>query len=69
MQPAGTHKYGFRIKTHSGPVVEHLLIHGRDEAEAMRKLERMYPNCRVLECVPPATGELPRSSRADLAAR
>ncbi|MCU0897863.1 MAG: hypothetical protein MUC55_10210 [Burkholderiales bacterium] len=54
MQPAGTHKYGFRIKTHSGPVVEHLLIHGRDEAEATRKLERMYPNCRVLECVRPA---------------
>jgi hypothetical protein len=29
----------------------------------------MYPNCRVLECVPPATDELARGPHADLAAR
>jgi hypothetical protein len=53
MQPVGTTKYGFRIKTRTGMVVDRLAIHGRDEAEATRKLERMYPHCRVLECVPP----------------
>lgn len=52
MQPVGTTKYGFRIKTRTGMVVHRLAIHGRDEAEATRKLERMYPHCRVLECVP-----------------
>ncbi|MCX7890878.1 MAG: hypothetical protein N2544_00730 [Burkholderiales bacterium] len=54
MQPSGTTKYAFRIRTRSGMLVERLAIHGRDEAEATRKLERMYPHCRVLECVPPA---------------
>jgi len=53
MQPVGTTKYGFRIKTRTGMVVDRLAIHGRDEAEATRKLERMYPHCRVLECVSP----------------
>jgi hypothetical protein len=68
MQPAGTTKYEFRIKTRSGPVVEHLAIHGRDEAEATRKLERMYPNCRVLACVRPARPEPSGESFEDIVA-
>jgi hypothetical protein len=46
----GTSKYGFRIRTRSGMVVENLTIHGRDEADAERKLRQMYLHCQVLEC-------------------
>ena len=45
-----TVKYGFRIKTRTGMVVENLTIHGRDEADAERKLRQMYLHCHVLEC-------------------
>lgn len=46
-----TTKYGFRIRTRHGLVVENLIIHGRDEADAERKLRQMYQHCRILECV------------------
>ena len=46
----GTTKYGFRIRTRTGMVVENLTIHGRDEADAERKLRQMYLHCQVLEC-------------------
>jgi hypothetical protein len=45
-----TVKYGFRIKTRTGMVVDNLTIHGRDEADAERKLRQMYLHCQVLEC-------------------
>ena len=45
-----TMKYGFRIKTRTGMVVDNLTIHGRDEADAKRKLRQMYLHCQVLEC-------------------
>jgi hypothetical protein len=44
-----TTKFGFRIRTRQGLVVEHLMIHGRDEADAERKLRQMYLHCEVLE--------------------
>ncbi len=44
-----TTKFGFRIRTRHGLVVEHLMIHGRDEADAERKLRQMYQHCEVLE--------------------
>ena len=44
-------KFGFRIRTRVGLVVDHLMIHGRDEDEAKRKLRQMYRDCEVLECV------------------
>lgn len=53
--PAFT-KYGFRIRTRVGMMVDHLLIHGRDEGEARRKLEQMYHGCEVLDCVCHAGG-------------
>lgn len=43
-------KYGFRIRTRHGMLVENLSIHGRDEADAERKLRQMYPHCQVIEC-------------------
>jgi hypothetical protein len=44
-----TTKFGFRIRTRQGLIVEHLMIHGRDEADAERKLRQMYLHCEVLE--------------------
>lgn len=43
-------KYGFRIRTRQGLTVENLVIHGRDESEAERKLRQMYHGCEVVEC-------------------
>lgn len=56
MQPAKTTKFGFRIRTRHGLIVENLMIHGRDEADAERKLRQMYMHCQILE----------RTVRADL---
>jgi len=46
---SNTTKFGFRIRTRQGLVVEHLMIHGRDEADAERKLRQMYLHCEILE--------------------
>ena len=43
-------KFGFRIRTRTGLVVNNLLIHGRDELDAERKLRQMYQYCKILEC-------------------
>ena len=45
-------KYGFRIRTRVGLVVDNLLIQGRDEGDAERKLRQMYHGCEIIECVP-----------------
>ena len=55
-----TVKYRFRIRTRHGLVLENLVIHGRDEADAERKLRQMYQHCQILECIilaPPHKGE------------
>lgn len=44
-------KYGFRIKTRLGLVVDNLVIHGADESDAERKLRQMYHGCEVIECI------------------
>jgi hypothetical protein len=44
-----TTKYGFRIRTRTGMQVDNLMIHGRDLADARRKLEQMYRHCEILE--------------------
>lgn len=49
MQPLLVTKYGFRIRTRHGGVVDNLLIYGRDEQEAMTKLRQIYHDCEVLE--------------------
>ena len=46
-----TIKYRFRIRTRHGLVLENLMIHGRDETDAERKLRQMYQHCQVLECM------------------
>lgn len=44
-------KYGFRIRTRVGLVINNLLIPGRDAGEAQRKLRQMYRDCEIIECV------------------
>jgi hypothetical protein len=45
-------KFGFRIRTRDGSLVDNLAIAGRDEEEAVRKLRQMYRDCEILECAP-----------------
>jgi hypothetical protein len=42
-------KFGFRIRTRDGSVVENLAIIGRDREDAERKLRQMYRGCEILE--------------------
>jgi hypothetical protein len=51
MQPPAVTKYGFRIRTRIGMVVDNLMIPGRDEIEARRKLRQIYRDCEILDCV------------------
>jgi len=44
-------KYAFRIRTRLGVVVDNLMIHGRDELDAQRKLRQVYHGCQIIECV------------------
>ncbi len=43
-------KFGFRIKTRGGTLVDNLTIAARDRAEAERKITQMYHHCEILEC-------------------
>jgi hypothetical protein len=43
-------KYGFRIRTRSGSMVENLQVHARDRAEAESKINQIYHHCEILEC-------------------
>ena len=59
-------KYGFRIRTRSGLIVDKLLIHGKDEVDAVRKLRQMYQHCRILKCTvhkPNKSNELAAAAR------
>ena len=42
-------KFGFKIKTRNGLVVDNLLIQARDQQEAERRLMQMYIRCEILE--------------------
>jgi len=50
MQTPSFTKFAFRIRARIGVVVDNLLIHGRDAADAERKLRQMYPGCEILDC-------------------
>lgn len=45
----GMTKFGFKIRTRSGLVVDNLLIPGKDQADAQRKLNQIYRHCEILE--------------------
>lgn len=48
MKSSMIEKYGFRIRTRNGAIVENLSIAGRDESDAQRKLLQMYQGCEIL---------------------
>lgn len=50
MVPSATVKFGFRIRTRGGLIVDKLLIHGKDKVDAERKLRQMYQHCNILQC-------------------
>ena len=45
-------KFGFKIRTRGGMVVDNLLIPGRDQADAEKKLMQIYRYCEILEAKP-----------------
>lgn len=49
-------RYGFRIRTKSGLVIDNLLIPGRSRDEAERKVRQIYLGCVVIACVVPDSG-------------
>lgn len=63
MQAPLVTKYGFRIRTRVGLVVDNLLIPGRDAAEAERKLRQIYRDCVILarSCQPSVAKAVPAS--------
>ncbi len=46
---ADMRKYGFRIRTRGGSTVDNLVIQGRDQVEAEKKLRQIYHHCTVIE--------------------
>lgn len=51
MLPPVVKKYGFRIRTRVGLVINNLMIPARDAGDARRKLRQMYRDCEIIECV------------------
>ena len=45
----GMLKFGFKIRTRGGMIVDNLMIPGHDQAEAERKLLQIYRYCEILE--------------------
>ena len=43
-------KFDFSVKTRDGQKVESILIAGKDQPDAERKLRQMYRNCTVMRC-------------------
>jgi len=43
-------KYGFKIRTRGGSLVENLQVQARDRAEAEQKIKQIYHHCEILEC-------------------
>lgn len=57
-------KYEFAIQTRSGQKIDSIVIAGRDQADAERKLVQMYRHCSVLTCVVRHPGEKEKSWQA-----
>jgi hypothetical protein len=43
-------KFGFKIKTRSGTVVDNLMFAARDRVDAERKVTQIYHQCEILDC-------------------
>lgn len=43
-------KYGFRIRTRNGLILDNLSVQARDRSEAERRITQIYHYCEILEC-------------------
>lgn len=43
-------KFDFSVRTRDGTKVVSLVIGGKDQADAERKLRQMYRDCQILSC-------------------
>ena len=43
-------KYGFKIRTRGGMLVENLQVQAHDRDEAERRLRQIYLQCTIVEC-------------------
>ncbi len=43
-------KFDFSVQTRDGQKIESIVIAGRDQADAERKLVQMYRMCTILRC-------------------
>jgi hypothetical protein len=43
-------KYGFRIRTRTGMIVENLQVQAQDRAGAEQRINQIYHHCEILEC-------------------
>jgi hypothetical protein len=46
-------KYDFSIRTRNGQLIERLMILGKDQQDAERKLNQMYHYCEIVRCGSP----------------
>jgi hypothetical protein len=53
-------KFGFKIRTRNGLIVDNLLIQARDQDDAEHRLRQMYMQCEILE-----TRVIEREAQAD----
>ena len=44
-------KFGFKIKTRGGMVVDNLQVSARDRAEAEHKVNQSYHRCAIIDCL------------------
>ncbi len=43
-------KFGFRIRTRNGLVVENLQVQAKDRPDAERKIGQIYHHCEIIDC-------------------
>lgn len=48
-------KFGFRIKTRGGAIVDSLMVAAKNRDEAERKILQIYHACEILDCRDPQT--------------
>jgi hypothetical protein len=58
MKPPATGKYAFRVRTRRGIVMD-VLLPGRNQMEAERKLRQIYLECEVIARSPLRGGGFP----------
>jgi hypothetical protein len=42
-------KFGFKVKTRNGVVLDNLQVAARDREDAERKIRQIYHNCEIME--------------------